>query len=137
MVPVVKINYDYEIVGTHFPMISHYLCRPAQPQLLNSATFKETEGAVSRGRSYADVHCQYPTWLHTLTIQSIEVQLRWILPVLRSPPLHSILISRTCSYFSLHFPVLLDPRPVSVTGSQTAEVSLENKVKNSVKKVFL
>ena len=73
-----NISYNYEMVGQHFPIISHYLCCPAQPLLLNYATFNEIEVAVNGGRSYADVPCQYPTWLHTLTIQSIELQLCWI-----------------------------------------------------------
>ena len=60
-----NISYNYEMVGQHFPIISHYLCCPAQPLLLNYATFNEIEVAVNGGRSYADVPCQYPTWLHT------------------------------------------------------------------------
>lgn len=76
--PVIDVSNDYEILGQHFPIISHYLCYPAQPLLLNYAVFNEIEVAVNGGRSYADVHCQYLTWLHALTIQSIELQLCWI-----------------------------------------------------------
>lgn len=76
--PVINVSYDYEIVGQHFPIISHYLCCPAQPLLLNYSTLNEIEVAVNGGRSYADAFCQYPTSLHALTIQSIELQLSWI-----------------------------------------------------------
>lgn len=111
---VVNISYDYDVVGQHFPVISHYLCCPVELLLLIYATFSEPGVVESGGRSSADLHPVAhsvgkfsPLSCNSAGYSSLEIST-------------VMLISGTCHYFSLCFPVLLCPRPVSVTVLQNS-----------------